>query len=189
MGDDHIVFGSDSLWYGGPGWQINALWRSQIPEAIREKWDYPELTTHAKRKILGLNSARLYGLPRATSRYSQGDLANYATAPELQPGGRVDAALQGVGYPTPVVPASTPPEDRFSKLKGWMDELALGRSNTRNGWFEPESRVRPQGPARCRPFFMAERSASREPSSTAYRRMPYRDDDKILAFPTARGAT
>jgi len=134
MGDDHIVFGSDSLWYGGPGWQINALWRSQIPEAIREKWDYPELTTHAKRKILGLNSARLYGLPRATSRYSQGDLANYATAPELQPGGRVDAALQGVGYPTPVVPASTPPEDRFSKLKGWMDELALGRSNTRNGW-------------------------------------------------------
>src|SRR6267142_1353196 len=94
MGDDHIVFGSDSMWYGGPGWQINALWRSQIPESVREKGGYPELTTHAKRKILGLNSARLYGLSRMTSRYQQGNLATYATAPELQPGGSVDAALQ-----------------------------------------------------------------------------------------------
>jgi predicted TIM-barrel fold metal-dependent hydrolase len=134
MGDDHIVFGSDSLWYGGPGWQINALWRSQIPEAIREKWGYPELTTHAKRKILGLNSARLYGLPRGTGRYKQGDLANYATAPELQPGGRLDAVLQGVGYPTPVVPALALPDDRLSKMKKWADEMVLGRSNTRSGW-------------------------------------------------------
>jgi uncharacterized protein len=134
MGDDHIVFGSDSLWYGGPGWQIDALWRSQIPEAIGERWGYPELTFRAKRKILGLNSARLYGLSDATNSHRQGGLANYATAPELQPGGRVDRALQGVGYPTPVVPASMLTEDRFSKLKRWVDDMVLGRSNTRNGW-------------------------------------------------------
>ncbi len=134
MGDDHIVFGSDSLWYGGPGWQIQALWRSQIPESIREKWGYPELTRDAKRKILGLNSARLYGLSRMTGRYKQGDLANYASAPELQPGGSMDAALQGLGYPTPVTPVSMLPDDRFTKLKKWADEMLLGRSNTRNGW-------------------------------------------------------
>ena len=62
MGEDRIVFGSDSVWYGSPQWQIEALWRFQIPEAMREKYGYPELTERAKRKILGLNSAKLYGI-------------------------------------------------------------------------------------------------------------------------------
>jgi hypothetical protein len=62
MGPDRIVFGSDSVWYGSPQWQIDAMWRFQIPEELRKKYGYPELTEEAKRKILGLNSARLYGL-------------------------------------------------------------------------------------------------------------------------------
>jgi hypothetical protein len=61
-GSKRIVFGTDSLWYGSPQWQIEALWRFQIPEAIREKWGYPALTEQDKRNILGLNSAKLYGL-------------------------------------------------------------------------------------------------------------------------------
>jgi len=69
-----------------------------------------------------------------TSRYKQGDLADYASAPELQPGGSVDLALQGLGYPTPVTPVSMLPDDRFTKWKKWADEMLLGRSNTRNGW-------------------------------------------------------
>jgi len=134
MGEDHIVYGSDSIWYGGPQWQIEAFWRFQIPESIRETWGYPQLTERAKRKILGLNSARLYDLPTGARHYHQGGLSNFATAPELQPGGRLDVALTGVGYPTPIVPASMLPEDRFSQIKSWVDELKLGRSNTRNGW-------------------------------------------------------
>jgi uncharacterized protein len=134
MGEDNIVFGSDSMWYGGPQWQIEALWRFQMPERIAEKWDYPEVTRTAKRKILGLNSARLYGLPAATFRYKQGGLPNYASAPELQPGGAMDQVLMGPGYPVPIVPASSLPEDRFSRLKRWMDDVALRRSNTRHGW-------------------------------------------------------
>jgi predicted TIM-barrel fold metal-dependent hydrolase len=134
MGEDNIVFGSDSLWYGGPQWQIEALWRFQIPESIADKWDYPELTRAAKRKILGLNSARLYGLPAATFRYGQGGLGAYTAAPELQPGGAMDSVLRGVGYPTPVVPVGSLPEDRLSRLRKWADELALGRNNTRRGW-------------------------------------------------------
>ena len=61
-GPDRIVFGSDSIWYGSPQWQIEALWRFQIPDEMRKRWGYPELTESAKRKILGLNSTRLYGL-------------------------------------------------------------------------------------------------------------------------------
>lgn len=62
MGPDRIVFGSDSVWYGSPQWQIDAMWRFQIPEAMRKQYGYPEFTEEAKRKILGLNSAKLYGM-------------------------------------------------------------------------------------------------------------------------------
>lgn len=62
FGEDHIVFGSDSVWYGAPQWQIEALWRFKIPQALRQKYGYPELTERAKRKIFGLNNARLYGI-------------------------------------------------------------------------------------------------------------------------------
>jgi uncharacterized protein len=62
MGEDRIVFGSDSVWYGSPQWQIEAFWRFQIPEVLRKKYGYPELTESAKRKILGLTSAKLYGI-------------------------------------------------------------------------------------------------------------------------------
>jgi hypothetical protein len=66
-GPDRIVFGSDSLWYGAPQWQIEALWRFQIPEAMAATYGYPRLDESTRRKILGLNSARLYKLDaRAT---------------------------------------------------------------------------------------------------------------------------
>jgi predicted TIM-barrel fold metal-dependent hydrolase len=135
MGEDHIVYGSDSVWYGGPQWQIEAFWRFQIPERMRERWGYPRITERAKRKILGLNSARLYGLPTGDRHYRDGGLRHYARAPELQPGGRLDQVLTGVGYPTPVVPAIGPSSDRFSRIKSWSDEMKLGRSNTRDGWY------------------------------------------------------
>jgi len=62
LGPDRIVFGSDSVWYGSPQWQIDALWRFRIPEEMRKKYGYPQLTPEAKRKILGLNSAKLHGI-------------------------------------------------------------------------------------------------------------------------------
>jgi uncharacterized protein len=62
MGPDRVVFGSDSVWWGSPQWQIEALWRFQIPEDMRRRYGYPELTPQIKRKILGLNSAKLYGI-------------------------------------------------------------------------------------------------------------------------------
>src|SRR4029077_17261287 len=44
MGEDRIVFGSDTVWYGSPQWQIEALWRFEIPEAMCRKYGYPRLT-------------------------------------------------------------------------------------------------------------------------------------------------
>jgi len=62
FGPDRVVFGSDAVWYGSPQWQIEALWRFQIPEEMQKKYGYPALTVETRRKILGLNSARLYGI-------------------------------------------------------------------------------------------------------------------------------
>ena len=140
FGEDNILFGSDSLWYGGPQWQIEAFWRTQIPEDIRRRWGYPKLTTEAKRKILGLNSARLYDLPVATRRYGDGRLASYPHNPQLRPGGFMDEVLQGVGYPANVTPAEVvASNDRFTTMKGWADDLKLRRSTTRYGWMRTDA--------------------------------------------------
>jgi predicted TIM-barrel fold metal-dependent hydrolase len=70
MGSERIVFGSDSVWYGSPQWQIEAFWRFNIPEKLRKQWDYPRLTHDDKRNILGLNSARLYDVPTSVRAYN-----------------------------------------------------------------------------------------------------------------------
>lgn len=62
LGADRIVWGTDSTWYGGPQWQIEAFWRFRMPESFQERYGYPDITLEMKRKVLGLNSARLYGL-------------------------------------------------------------------------------------------------------------------------------
>jgi len=37
MGVDHVMWGTDSVWYGSPQWQIEALRRLEIPEEMREE--------------------------------------------------------------------------------------------------------------------------------------------------------
>src|SRR4051812_49645600 len=61
LGEDRVVFGSDSVWYGSPQWQIEALWRFRVPQGVREKDGYPELTQRARRENLGGHSAPPYG--------------------------------------------------------------------------------------------------------------------------------
>ncbi len=140
MGSENIVFGSDSMWYGGPQWQVDALWRFQIPEQMQEKWRYPALTEKDKRNILGLNSARLYGLHGSQARavgspgsaYKQGNLTDYPS--HTQPGSAIDTVLQGVGYPTPITPVNLIPDDNFTKVKAQQSGAGLAHSNTRLGW-------------------------------------------------------
>jgi predicted TIM-barrel fold metal-dependent hydrolase len=60
LGPERIVWGTDSIWWGSPQWQIDAFKALTIPPAMQEEFGYPELTERAKRQILGLNAARLY---------------------------------------------------------------------------------------------------------------------------------
>jgi predicted TIM-barrel fold metal-dependent hydrolase len=60
FGVDHVLWGTDSIWYGTPQWQIEAFRRFQIPEPLIEKHHYQALTREVKTKIFGLNAARLF---------------------------------------------------------------------------------------------------------------------------------
>ncbi len=62
FGEDNVVWGTDSIWYGSPQDQIEAFRAFQITEAYQEAYGYPALTPGRKAKLLGLNSARLYGV-------------------------------------------------------------------------------------------------------------------------------
>ena len=58
IGEDKIQFSSDyAIWT--PQWLVEKFVDFQIPEDMTE---YPELTVTAKKKILGLNAAKMYGL-------------------------------------------------------------------------------------------------------------------------------
>jgi len=124
LGQDRIVFGTDSLWYGSPQWQIEAMWRFEIPEKLREQFGYPELTKAAKRKILGLNSARLYGIPSAAEASPHGVYKPVPANFESLIPDSLKTLLEFPGFVS----------DNFSKMQA--EYLAMGweRSNTRYGW-------------------------------------------------------
>ncbi|MEK6303057.1 MAG: amidohydrolase family protein [Acidobacteriota bacterium] len=59
-GSDHVVWGTDCLWWGSPQWGIDALKRFQISDEMCEKFGYKKITKEDKAKIFGLNAAKLY---------------------------------------------------------------------------------------------------------------------------------
>lgn len=61
-GVDHVIWGTDCLWWGSPQWVIDAFKRFQISDEICDKFDYKKLTKDDKAKIFGLNAAKLYGV-------------------------------------------------------------------------------------------------------------------------------
>ncbi len=61
-GSDHVVWGTDCLWWGSPQWAIDAFKRFQIPPEMCQKFGYKPITKEDKKKILGLNAAKLYNV-------------------------------------------------------------------------------------------------------------------------------
>jgi uncharacterized protein len=61
-GADHVIWGTDCLWWGSPQWSIDAFKRFQISDEMCEKFGYAKITKEDKAKILGLNAAKIYGV-------------------------------------------------------------------------------------------------------------------------------
>jgi predicted TIM-barrel fold metal-dependent hydrolase len=64
-GEDNVLWGTDSIWYGSPQDQIQAFRVFQISEQLRAKHGYPEITPAIRAKIFGLNGATVYGVSAA----------------------------------------------------------------------------------------------------------------------------
>jgi predicted TIM-barrel fold metal-dependent hydrolase len=62
FGEDRVLWGTDSIWYGSPQDQILAFRAFQISSEFQQRFGYPALTPELKRKVFGLNAARVYGL-------------------------------------------------------------------------------------------------------------------------------
>ncbi|MEC9374820.1 MAG: amidohydrolase family protein [Pseudomonadota bacterium] len=62
FGAEKLIWGTDSIWWGSPQWQIEALRRFQMPESLQREFDYPIITAADKELIFGKNLAGLYGI-------------------------------------------------------------------------------------------------------------------------------
>ncbi|MGK7295948.1 MAG: amidohydrolase family protein, partial [Candidatus Wenzhouxiangella sp. M2_3B_020] len=79
IGEDNVLWGTDSIWYGSPQDQIQAFRAFQISEKFQEEYGYPALTPEVKRKILGLNALKPYRLEADVLKYHLGDDAVQVT--------------------------------------------------------------------------------------------------------------
>ncbi len=105
LGADHVVWGTDTLWYGSPQWQIEAMRRLEIPEDMQKKYGFAALggaNSATKQLIFGANSARLYRV-------------------------NLKAAANN-----PAMPAYS--EDRLAKLKAQYELAEKEPSNLRYGY-------------------------------------------------------
>ncbi len=62
VGEDRLLWGTDSIWYGSPQDQISAFRAFQISPELRAAHDYPELTPRLRAKVFGLNALAPYGI-------------------------------------------------------------------------------------------------------------------------------
>jgi hypothetical protein len=75
IGENSVLWGTDSIWYGSPQDQIQAFRTFQISEALREKFDYPTITPTLRAKVFGLNATKPYKLSvNDIRRHTEGDV-------------------------------------------------------------------------------------------------------------------
>jgi predicted TIM-barrel fold metal-dependent hydrolase len=104
MGADHVLWGTDSVWYGSPQWQIEAMRRLEIPEDMRKKYGFAALgdaNSMTKQMIFANNALAMYGIKLKAASNTK-------------------------------MPAYS--EDRFAALKQEHTLASLERSNLRYGY-------------------------------------------------------
>ncbi|HWG77058.1 MAG TPA: hypothetical protein VN660_09725 [Steroidobacteraceae bacterium] len=75
LGVDHVLWGTDSIWFGSPQWQIEALRRLEIPAEMQRRHGFAPLGPAdgpTKTAIFGMNAARIQQLP-LTARWQSDD--------------------------------------------------------------------------------------------------------------------
>lgn len=99
LGPERVCWGTDSIWYGTPQDQIEAFRTFQITQAAQEQYGYPGLDDVTKRRILGYNSAAVYGVsPMPACRRSADDVEamRRSLPPSIPVGPRTEAEVRAI---------------------------------------------------------------------------------------------
>lgn len=62
FGEEQVLWGTDSVWYGSPQDQIQAFRSFQISEELQERHGYAAMSDALRAKVFGLNALRPYGI-------------------------------------------------------------------------------------------------------------------------------
>jgi predicted TIM-barrel fold metal-dependent hydrolase len=62
-GENNVLWGTDSIWYGSPQDQIQAFRTFQISAELRDKYGYPRITPALRAKVFGFNALKIYPVP------------------------------------------------------------------------------------------------------------------------------
>ena len=74
LGPDYVLWGTDSLLWGNPQWQIEAFRKFQIPDELVEGYGYPKITPEIRRKVFGENAARIWELDKGKAMQAKADI-------------------------------------------------------------------------------------------------------------------
>ena len=72
VGEDNVLWGTDSIWYGSPQDQIQAFRTFQISAEFQERFGYPAITPELRAKVFGLNAAKPYNISTIEIRMLNG---------------------------------------------------------------------------------------------------------------------
>ena len=156
VGEDKMTFGSDyGIWE--PKWQIEGFVDWDYPG--EEFSDYPRLGVAGKKKILGLNAAKLYGIEVPGRVPAEGRHRRRASrAGRRQAGGRSGSGRGGMTAPTTATgtgPGSNPPGPAW-RVPAVRRAGSPGRPGCSTRWGRSATRS----------------STSRSPRSGSWRRAP-----------------
>ncbi len=92
MGHDHVMWGTDSVWYGSPQWQIEAFRHIEIPAELQRTHGFKPLGDAdgpVKSAILGHNAVPLFRLQQTVAAAGwRDDALSLAKAEYLAAGGK-----------------------------------------------------------------------------------------------------
>jgi uncharacterized protein len=72
VGSQRILWGSECPLLGNPQPMIDWFWTMQIDEELQDKYGFPAITETDKRRILGENQARMFGIDIASKKRELG---------------------------------------------------------------------------------------------------------------------
>jgi hypothetical protein len=62
VGENNVIWGTDSIWYGSPQDQIQAFRTFQIAPELLDKHGYPTMTPQLCQKVFAYDAAKPYNL-------------------------------------------------------------------------------------------------------------------------------